>query len=91
MQDIIQKFRFQHTARILNAPEAMMAAFQSLGFQTVFDPTEKSTNTLVFINSDAAYLERCVTVRLIQLGSRGRQRAAQNHGLQFTANGHLQS
>ncbi|KAA9352767.1 hypothetical protein [Larkinella humicola] len=30
----------------------MMAAFQSPGFQTGFDPNEKSTNTLVFITSN---------------------------------------
>jgi hypothetical protein len=56
MQDIIKKFKFRGTGIILNAPADIEAAFKKLGFKTSFDKTQKSENTLVFINNNKEFL-----------------------------------
>lgn len=57
MQDIIKKFRFKDNGVVLNAPTALAAEFVKLGFKTALDKNAKSTNTLVFINSQQEYLD----------------------------------
>ncbi|WP_221622084.1 hypothetical protein [Larkinella knui] len=57
MQDLIKKFKFKGTGVVLNAPPALKAAFEQLGFKTSFDKTAKSTNTLVFVTNNTEYLD----------------------------------
>ena len=56
MQDIIRKFKFRDNGIILNAPPAIEAAFEQLGFKTSLDPKVKSTNTLVFVTNSKEYV-----------------------------------
>ena len=57
MQDIIKKFKFKHNGIIINAPANLESQFIKLGFKTSFDKKAKSTNTLVFINSNKEYVD----------------------------------
>jgi hypothetical protein len=57
MQDIIKKFRFKDNGLVLNAPTDIQNEFEKLGFKTCFDDTEKSKNTVVFINNNQEYLD----------------------------------
>jgi hypothetical protein len=56
MQDTIKKLKFKDSGVVLNAPASIEQAFVKLGFKTSFDKNSKSSNTLVFINDNAAYL-----------------------------------
>jgi hypothetical protein len=56
MQDIIKKFKFKDCGIILNAPANIETEFKKIGFKTSFDKTQKSANTLVFINNNKEYL-----------------------------------
>jgi hypothetical protein len=42
MQDSIRKFKFRDNGIILNAPTAIEAAFETLGYKTSLDPKVKS-------------------------------------------------
>ncbi|WP_447642281.1 MULTISPECIES: hypothetical protein [Chitinophagaceae] len=57
MQDIIKKFKFKDSGIILSAPADIETEFKKIGFKTSFDNTQKSTNTLVFINDNKEYLD----------------------------------
>jgi len=57
MQDIIKKFKFKDNGIIINAPANLESQFIKLGFKTSFDKKAKSTNTLVFINSNKEYVD----------------------------------
>ena len=57
MQDTIKKFKFKNSGVIINAPAAIVAEFEKLGFKTTFDKSAKSTNTVVFINNQQEYLD----------------------------------
>ncbi len=57
MQDIIKKFKFKHAGTVLNAPPHLEAQFVEMGFKTSLNKQEKSSNTLVFINNQKAFLK----------------------------------
>lgn len=57
MQDIIKKFKFKGNGVILNAPADIETGFKKTGFKSSFDKTQKSSNTLVFINDSKAFLD----------------------------------
>lgn len=57
MQHILKKFRFKNKGIVINSPVALEIQFVELGFKTAFETNLKSTNTLVFINSNKEYLD----------------------------------
>jgi len=57
MQEVIKKFKFRDKAAVLYAPPLIEKALEKLGFETEIGPSAKSTNTLVFINDQAMYLD----------------------------------
>jgi hypothetical protein len=57
MQDTIKKLKFRDNGIVLNAPATIETAFVKLGFKTSLDKNAKSTNTLVFINSNKEYVD----------------------------------
>jgi len=57
MKEIISKFKFKDNGVVINAPAAIEAELVELGFAASFDKKTKSTNTLVFINDNAEYLQ----------------------------------
>lgn len=57
MKEIIKKLKFKEAGVILNAPPAITQEFTTLGFSTGFDKKEQSSNTLVFVNNNAEYLD----------------------------------
>lgn len=57
MQTIIRKFKFKDKGVVLNAPAAIGKEFVKMGFKTNFDKTEKSKNTLIFINNNKEYTD----------------------------------
>src|SRR4051812_40425233 len=56
MQETIKKLKFKDSGVVLNAPANIEPALVKLGFKTSLDQHTKSTNTLVFINDNAAYI-----------------------------------
>ncbi len=57
MKETVKKLRFKDRGVVINAPAAIEEELTQLGFTTSFDKKEKSTNTLVFINSHKEYLD----------------------------------
>jgi len=57
MLDIIKKFKFKDNGVVLNSPTILEEEFVKVGFKTTFDKKAKSTNTLVFIKDNKAYLD----------------------------------
>ena len=57
MKDIIKKFKFKGDGIVINAPAELEKEFKALGFGTLFDKKEKSTDTLVFVNNNKEYLD----------------------------------
>jgi len=57
MKEIISKFKFKNNGVVINAPAAIEAELVELGFAADFDKKTKSTNTLIFINDNAEYLQ----------------------------------
>lgn len=56
MQDVIKKCRFKGAGVILNAPAEIETEFKKMGFKTSFDKTQKSENTLIFLNNSKEFL-----------------------------------
>ena len=57
MQDIVKKFKLRGDGIVLYAPAEIEEAFKALGFKTAFDKKAKSSNTVVFIRNNEAYLD----------------------------------
>jgi hypothetical protein len=57
MKEIISKFKFKDNGVVINAPAAIEAELVELRFAAGFDKKTKSSNTLVFINDNAEYLQ----------------------------------
>ncbi len=57
MDSLIKKFKFKDLGIVINAPQNWGKSFAEFGFKTNFDPSKKSTNTLVFINNKKEFVD----------------------------------
>ena len=56
MKDTILKFRFKDKALVINAPIILENEFKEFGFRSLPGLTEKSSNTLAFVNNSIELL-----------------------------------